>query len=466
MNKNTIVHSSPVPADAQSLAGVAAELLRRLFCQLDHPLRLRLWNGTVLQLGKAARAGAAHGFTLVCQQPAAVRRLVLGRDPLRMAEAYFREEVDIEGDIFAALALKDHLHQIGLAWRDRLPAALHTWRLLRGDRGEAQPPTAARQPRQGLQVHRHTRQENRKAIAFHYDVSNAFYALWLDRAMVYSCAYFEQPDQTLEAAQEAKLEHICRKLLLRPGQRLLDIGCGWGALVLHAARHHGVLAHGITLSQQQLELARQRIAKAGLQERVTVELCDYRDLPGEARFDRISSVGMFEHIGLKNLPLYFSQVHHLLKPGGLFLNHGITHGTEGWEKTLSSTFINRYVFPDGQLDSISNITRRMEHAHFEVLDVESLRPHYALTLRHWVQRLEQHHAEALRHVSESTWRIWRLYMAASALEFEAGDIGVYQILAAKQGDAALHLPLTRRHLYRAAPPVTGKAPYRFGPMKS
>ena len=180
---------------------------------------------------------------------------------------------------------------------------------------------------------------------------------------------------------------------------------------------------------------------------MTVELRDYRDLAGDAVFDKIASIGMFEHVGLRNLPVYFSTVYRLLKPAGLFLNHGITHDVEGWSKTLSTEFINRYVFPDGQLDTISNIQRGMERAKFEIADVEALRSHYALTLRDWVARLEQHHAEALRHVSESTYRVWRLYMAASALDFEAGELGIYQVLAGKRGAGAMDMPLTRRHLY-------------------
>jgi cyclopropane-fatty-acyl-phospholipid synthase len=306
---------------------------------------------------------------------------------------------------------------------------------------------AGADPSHGHQVRSHSKDENRHAIEFHYDVSNEFYRLWLDRAMVYSCAYFERAEVSIDDAQQAKLEHICRKLLLRPGERFLDIGCGWGALIIHAARHHGVYAHGITLSQKQLNVARRRIADAGLEDRVTVELKDYRDLQGVEAYDKVASVGMFEHVGLKNLPLYFSTVHRLLKPSGLFLNHGITHETAGWMKNPSTEFINRYVFPDGQLDSISSIQTHMEHVRFEIADVEGLRAHYALTLRAWVARLERRHARALEYVSEATYRIWRLYMAASALEFESGRIGIYQVLASKRGPYHARLPMTRRHLY-------------------
>jgi cyclopropane-fatty-acyl-phospholipid synthase len=265
--------------------------------------------------------------------------------------------------------------------------------------------------------------------------------------MVYSCAYFENPDVGIDQAQRAKLDHICRKLLLKPGERFLDVGCGWGALAIHAAQHYGVQARGITLSERQLEFARRRIAREGLAERVSIELIDYRDMPGESQFDKIASVGMFEHVGLKNLPVYFATVHRLLKPHGLFLNHGITHVEEGWGKTLSTQFINRYVFPDGQLDSVSRVENVMERAHFEIADVEALRAHYALTLRHWVARLERQRQRALELVGEATYRVWRLYMAASALQFEAGDIGIYQILAGKRAHGVPEVPLTRRHLY-------------------
>jgi cyclopropane-fatty-acyl-phospholipid synthase len=208
-----------------------------------------------------------------------------------------------------------------------------------------------------------------------------------------------------------------------------------------------VRAHGVTLSPQQLKVARERISHAGLEDRVSVELLDYRDLPQDRLYDKVASVGMFEHVGLKNLPLYFSTVHRVLKPHGLFLNHGITHDCEGWAPTVSTEFINRYVFPDGQLDTISNVQRGMERSKFEIADVESLRPHYALTLRHWVARLERNRARALQYVNEATYRVWRLYMAACALQFESGEIGIYQVLASKRAAGAPAIPLTRRHLY-------------------
>ena len=447
----TVAHAqSLLPALPALHHGVkeASDLLKRLFRGFDGSLALRLWNGTTLRLGNARHDNAQLPFTLVCRHPSVVRSMVLGRDPLRLAEAYFRGDIDIEGDFFAALSLKDHLHTIRMSSLERFGAVFSALRL-RGSRAASASVAAASPPPRGLSVRAHSKTENQDAIAFHYDVSNEFYALWLDEAMVYSCAYFERPGDALEDAQFAKLDHICRKLLLRPGDHLLDIGCGWGALVIHAARHYGVRAHGITLSERQLTMARERIAQAGLQDRVSVELRDYRDLAGDSVYDKVSSVGMFEHVGLKNLSLYFATVSRLLKPAGLFLNHGITHDVEGWEKTSSTEFINRYVFPDGQLDTVSNIQRLMENARFEIADVEGLRPHYALTLRHWVARLERRHSEALQYVSESTWRVWRLYMAACALEFESGEIGVYQILASKRALGSTSMPLTRQHMYTA-----------------
>ena len=443
------IHAVSLPAVtkvAQRSAEQTAALLQRLFHSFNGALSLRLWSGITLRLGNAPADGTEPRFTLVFRSPGVLRSMILGRDRLRLAEAYFRSDLEIEGDFFAALGLKDHLNSIRLCLRDRLITVLGAARL----GASADPslePTVQRTSLHGQAVTAHSKTENRASIEFHYDVSNEFYALWLDDAMVYSCAYFEHPDDTLEQAQWAKLDHICRKLRLAPGDRFLDIGCGWGALVIHAAQHYGVQAHGITLSQRQLDLARQRVSQAGLEDRVTLELRDYRDLSGESVYDKVASVGMFEHVGLKNLPTYFATVHRVLKPFGLFLNHGITHDVEGWEKTSSTEFINRYVFPDGQLDTVSNIQRGMERARFEIADVEALRPHYALTLRHWVARLERSHDEALRYVNESTYRVWRLYMAACALEFESGEIGVYQVLASKRAVGAARLPLTREHLH-------------------
>jgi cyclopropane-fatty-acyl-phospholipid synthase len=425
---------------------LASELLTRLFRRLPISLTVRLWNGVSVQVGAVNSGAQESPFTLVFRNPEVVWSAVLGRDPLRLADAYFRGEMDIEGDFFAALGLKEHLQSLQMSAGEQIGAAVTALRLRVMNFHERQSQVRW-SPARGRTVKAHSKAENRDAIHFHYDVSNEFYALWLDRAMVYSCAYFEKPDLGLDAAQQAKLDHICRKLRLQPGEKLLDIGCGWGALVMHAARHYGVRAHGVTLSPQQLKVARERIAGAGLEDQVSVELQDYRDIPGDSVYHKVASIGMFEHVGLKNLPFYFSTVHRLLKPHGLFLNHGITHNAEGWRHSLGTEFINRYVFPDGELDNISNIQHAMETAKLEIADVEALRAHYAMTLRHWVARLEHNHERALQFVNEATYRVWRLYMAACALDFEGGDIGIYQVLAGKRAEGNLPLPLTRRDLY-------------------
>ena len=435
-------------------AKTAIRIVSRLLQGLVVGAELRLWNGCTLRLGQGPAT-----FTLVLRDPMLLRSLVTARGPVMLADAYFRGQLDVEGDLYSALALKGHFEALALPWRDKLGMLFDAWRL----------PARVTPPHGGSLITRmaqrfsrqHTRGSDQQAIAFHYDVSNAFYALWLDAERVYSCAYFETPEDTLDQAQRNKLEHICRKLRLRPGERLLDIGCGWGALVCWAARHHGVHAHGITLSREQHAFAQQRIQDEGLQDLVTVELRDYRDLQGEAVYDKVASIGMFEHVGLVNMPTYLATVQRVLRPDGLFLNHGITHDEEGWNRTVATEFINRYVFPDGEFDCVSNIQLGMERAGFEIQDVEALRRHYALTLRQWVLRLEANRDAALLEVDEPTYRVWRLYMAACALEFEAGGTGIYQILATRRNTHNV-LPLTRRDLY--VPALQASEGVRGGPV--
>jgi cyclopropane-fatty-acyl-phospholipid synthase len=416
-----------------------SRILRRLLHDFRGGAGFRLWNQELQRIGSAPPR-----FTFVVEDPSVLRELVIKRSPLLLADAYFNGRVDFEGDLYAALGLKQHFQGMRLGLLEQLALLLQALRLPR------HPGTAddrATRGGRGFQ-HRHSRQSDRAAIAFHYDASNAFYALWLDPQMVYSCAVYDSSTDTLEQAQCNKLDLICRKLRLQDGERFLDVGCGWGALVCWAARHYGVQAHGITLSRNQLEFAQARIAREGLSDRVSVELRDYRDLPGEGVYDKIASVGMFEHVGLAQLPAYNATVHRLLRPGGLFLNHGITRDEEGWKKSEETEFINRYVFPDAAIDIVGNIVRGMEQAGLEIHDVEGLRPHYARTLRDWVARLEAARAEALALVGEARYRVWRLYMAACALQFETGATGVHQILASRRGADSYPVPLTRRDLYR------------------
>ena len=425
--------------DPKSALGSAARIVERLMRGYE--------GGAEVRIGELRRqvGRLPPTFALQVQDVSVLRELIMHPDPIHLADAYFRGAIEIEGDFFQALTLKSHFERLALDWRDKVALAIDALRLPGAGSSDRTESFARRVARSFS--HTHTKSTDQAAIAFHYDVSNEFYQLWLDEQMVYSCAYFTRWDESLENAQRNKLDHICRKLRLNPGERLLDVGCGWGALVCWAAKNYGVTAHGITLSRRQLEYARARVLAEGLEKQVTVELCDYRDLPAENCYDKVSSIGMFEHVGLANMAAYIASVRRVLKPGGLFLNHGITHDEDGWNKTLASEFINRYVFPDGELDRVSNIQLGMERGGFEILDVEALRPHYAITLRHWASRLEARKDAAIREVDEPTYRIWHLYLAACALEFESGGTGIYQILASKPDSGRWPVPLTRADLY-------------------
>ena len=298
---------------------------------------------------------------------------------------------------------------------------------------------------------KHSRKSDSRVVRYHYDVSNDFYKLWLDRRMVYSCAYFKTGDESLAVAQKQKLDHICRKLRLSRGERFLDIGCGWGALVIHAAERYGVRATGITLSENQHALANERIRAAGLQDRCEVRLQDYRDIPGEGEFDKIASVGMFEHVGLKNLPTYFGTIHRLLADGGIAMNHGITSiDTESRSVGLGAgEFIEKYVFPHGEIPHLSLVVKEMGTVGLEVMDVETLRLHYAKTLAHWSRRLEAHLEAARAHAGDKRLRIWRLYLAGCAHAFERNWITIHQVLATKPTDPTHNpLPWTREYIYK------------------
>lgn len=296
----------------------------------------------------------------------------------------------------------------------------------------------------------HQVRSNRHNIAYHYDVSNAFYRMWLDERMVYSCAYFRTETDTLDQAQLNKIDHICRKLRLVPGERLLDIGCGWGALIMHAAQRYGVTAHGITLSRNQFDHVSHEIETRGLTGQVKVELRDYLDLPEDVLYDKVSSVGMFEHVGVARFPKYFGKIYRLLKPGGMVLNHGITHNALGAQSLGSGIgdFVEEYVFPGGELTHVSKVIEGMAHQGLECVDAEALREHYARTLWQWVDRLEAHTDEAKREVGDERFRVWRIYMAGSAHAFDRGWMSLWQILAGKpMPDGSLPHPLSREYMY-------------------
>ncbi|HLM80079.1 MAG TPA: cyclopropane-fatty-acyl-phospholipid synthase family protein [Terriglobales bacterium] len=358
---------------------------------------------------------------------------------LTLGEAYIYDDFDIEGEVEAAFDLADYLLNQERSLWESFDLKERLQKLPRSDR-----------PRTGLHLiefggQPHTKERDWQAISYHYDLPVQFYALWLDQHMVYSCAYFSKPEEDLDSAQERKLDYICRKLRLSPGERLLDIGCGWGALIMHAAAHYGVQAVGITLSVGQAEAARERLREAGLRDRCRVEVSDYRDIDHGQQYDKIVSVGMFEHVGEALLPEYFRRAWDLLRPAGVFLNHGIAYSATYHRSGPS--FTDRYVFPDGDLVPISTSLRGAELSGFEVRDVESLREHYALTLHHWVRRLEACREEARRITSETTYRIWRLYMAGSAHGFRSGRFNVYQALLAKPVRGHSSLPLTRADWY-------------------
>ena len=429
-----------VGADSAALTSMV--FLNDLFGDF-HPrdFAVRLWTGRVW----APEPGRPARYTLVLKHSDAIRRMFWPPTELTIAEAYLYDDFDVEGDIEGIFALGAHI--FGRPRRDP-PAVAKLGRdfaalLALPDSGR---PRLGRQPAR-LAGRRHSLQRDREAVTYHYNVSNDFYALWLDRQMVYSCAYFSSPQGDLDAAQARKLDYICRKLRPQPGMRLLDIGCGWGGLVMHAARHYGLDCTGITLSQPQADLANARIAEAGLRARCRVIVRDYREVDQPAGYDRIVSVGMFEHVGQSLLPAYMARAYSLLKPGGVFLNHGIACRLRS-EQGIGPAFSERYVFPDGELEPISVSLRAAEDAGFEVRDVESLREHYMLTLRHWVRRLEQNHDLALRHVDEVTYRVWRLYMSGSADGFRTGRLNVYQSLLAKPECGVSGLPLTRDDWYR------------------
>jgi cyclopropane-fatty-acyl-phospholipid synthase len=359
---------------------------------------------------------------------------------LTLGEAYIYDDFDIEGDMEAAFDLADYLlgHERSQGASSELAERLQE--VTASDRRR----TAA--ARLELRGPVHSKDRDRQVISYHYDLPAEFYALWLDRSMVYSCAYFDTPQEDLDSAQQRKQDYVCRKLRLRRGDRLLDIGCGWGGLLMHAAAHYGVEAVGITLSVPQAELARQRIRESGLTHRCRVEVADYRDIDHIQQYDKIVSVGMFEHVGEALLGEYFRRAWHMLQPGGAFLNHGIAYSAT--HRRRGPSFTDRYVFPNGELVPISTSLRAAELTGFEVRDVESLREHYCLTLRHWGRRLEAHAEEARRITDDITYRIWRLYMAGSAHGFQTGRLNLYQALLAKPQRGESGLPLTREDWYR------------------
>ena len=380
------------------------------------PLRFELWNGRAFDL-------ASHTTVKVSLPKPSALRFLVSPDLLKLGEAYVEGHIGVDGPIMEVFRVAESFAK-----------------------------SAAARGRSGLRrFTKHTRARDRKAIEYHYDVSNAFYSLFLDRNMVYSCAYFRGAGDSLDQAQEQKLDHILNKLMLQPGERFLDIGCGWGALVIRAAKKYGARAVGVTLSRNQHEHATRRIREEGLEGRCEVRLQDYRDVPREGGYDKIASVGMFEHVGLRNLPAYFGTIRGLLKDGGLALNHGITSSDPDSRAVGlgAGEFIHRYVFPHGELPHVSVVLREMTRAGLEAADVESLRRHYARTCFEWARRLEANRDLAIASAGDRRYRIWQVYLAGCAHGFDHGWMNIYQVLARKAGDALNPLPMTRDYMYGA-----------------
>jgi cyclopropane-fatty-acyl-phospholipid synthase len=387
-------------------------------CSEGLPWAVELWNGKRFQL--CSHAAAQPKVVLRIKSPKALMKLA-ATDLDTLGQAYAEGELDVEGHIRDAFTVVTQLvGSFSVSAANRL------------------------RPR----LARHTHKLDAESIRHHYDVSNEFYQHWLDDEMVYSCAYFRDATDSLEAAQLQKIDHILTKIQLKPGERLLDIGCGWGALILRAAKHYGARCTGITLSQRQFDLATQRVREAGLSEQCEVLLMDYRDVPGQ--FDKITSVGMFEHVGLNNLQAYFQKVHDLLADGGVVMNHGITSSDPNSGETPmgGGRFIDRYVFPNGELPHISLALKEMATAGLETTDVENLRLHYAMTLDHWTDRFEAKGAQLRELVGDKRYRIWRAYLAGCAYGFKQNWIALHQIIAVKADQPEQPaLPMTREYMY-------------------
>jgi cyclopropane-fatty-acyl-phospholipid synthase len=422
---------------ADSAQACKAAVLNSLFHEYGGPpFSVRLWDGWQWSSMAPSPANDKPVCTIVVNKPEALTSLIARPNEITLGEAFIRGDLDVEGDLFSVFQVAEHLFNRPRTLRQQLV-----------EKGAGAIFGISQWLRHGAE---NSKRCNRASIAYHYDLPVAFYEPWLGKSLVYSCAYFGCPEDSLNKAQEQKLDLICRKLRLKAGEHFLDIGCGWGSLVLHAAGRRHAHAEGITLSYEQAETGKRRINEAGMQDCCSIELKDYRDLPnGKRTFDKIASIGMFEHVGLKNLPLYFGIAYKLLRPGGLFLNHGIARSDTA--PIPENSFVERYVFPDGRLVTLSEALRAAESQGLEVRDVENLREHYELTLRRWVAGLRQNEARLLELVPRTTYRIWLLYTAGSAAAFHRGAIGVYQLLLSRLDKGRSGLPLTRTDWYTAAP---------------
>jgi cyclopropane-fatty-acyl-phospholipid synthase len=423
----------------------ARSVLRHLAGHLEGDLSAQLWNGEVIPLGPNAR----DDIRLVINSPDAIRRILLKPSLMTMFQLYSEGQIEITGASPLDAARRwDHLKALALPRKvNKLLMARAAWPFLLS---RSQSASKAPGYEKNVGASYGADRKDQDMIQFHYDVSNEFYALFLDAEMVYSCAHFSTAETSLEAAQIHKLDRICRKLQLKPGDKLLDIGCGWGGLICHAAKNYGVMCHGVTLSQAQLDYVNAKVEKLGLKDRVKVELRDYRTIDAPENYDKIAQIEMFEHIGIDNHDLHFSQMHKLLRPRGLYLHQASTRmATKDLSRFRARTkyqdIITKYIFPGGELDYIGLTVTNLERHRFEVHDVEAMREHFQLTLEHWIDRLYANRSKAEAMVGHSRMRLWLLYFSLFAMAFQRNTVSVFQTLASKRRTGPSHVPLDRKY---------------------
>jgi cyclopropane-fatty-acyl-phospholipid synthase len=425
-------------AVADNASVTPAKNLLSLLCDGISPrdFAIRYWDGTTV----GPDSGQPTRFTLVLNHAGSVRQMLWPFNKAAVGEAYIYDDIDIEGDIEAFIEMLMH-------WRAKRLSPVQKLSILR--KLTKMPNESRRNADRGVKLSgsQRTESRDRQAIEYHYDIPGAFYALFLDRYLQYTCGYFANPDEDINPAQERKLEHICRKLRLKPGERLIDFGCGWGGLITYAAKFHGVYSIGVTISKEQLKWAESEIERMGVKDRCKLLFMDYRQVPEDQKYDKAVSVGFIEHLGEKMMPTFFGKVWRLLRPQGLYLHHGITFkpftAFPPWR-----AFALKYVFPDGELVPINNTINRLVESGFEVRDVESLREHYIYTLDRWLRLLESKHDEAVRIADEVTYRVFRIYFAGAKRGFRSALYNLHQTLVVKSGDQESGLPLSRADLYR------------------
>ena len=440
----------PLLSSPDRQLAAAREVLSRLAEVLQARFSVELWDGSRVPLGPDVHPE----LRVVIDGPGVIGGLLRWPTLDNLVRHYATGRIDIRGgdlvDFFEAARVERSRSRL-----KRLPTSLllkSAWPFLFARSQDLRPQHAYG----GDQVGRTTsaRRDDRDYIQFHYDLGNEFYRLFLDGEMQYSCGYFTDWSNSLDQAQRDKLDMICRKLRLAPGERMLDIGCGWGGLVCHAARYYGVRAHGVTLSQEQHDFAIEKVRRLGLEDKVEIELRDYRTLDG--RYDKISSIGMYEHVGIKNYPAYFGKINSLLRDRGILLNHGITRPAKRTPSRFrrirpEQRLILKYIFPGGELDHIGHTCESLETCKFEVHDVEDWREHYYLTTRHWCRRLSARQDEAIRLVGPERYRLWVAYLAGVSFAFYDNSARIYQVVASKHATKGrAELPPTRADLYRPA----------------